>query len=120
MKVEVKTPSEEVVQKAVADVTITDPRGRAITLKKPGVLAQFRLIEALGDTAKNEVYMGMVLPLIFISAIDGEAIFTPTRKSEIEALIQRLDEDGVTAVVTGVQEHFGKTSPDADKAAIKN
>lgn len=120
MKVDVKTPSEEVVQKAVSEVVITDGMGRAITLKKPGVLAQFRLIEALGETAKNEVYMGMVLPLIFIASIDGAVVPTPVRKSEVEALIQRLDEEGVTAVVNGVQQHFGNSNPEADKAAIKN
>lgn len=119
-KVNITTPSEEVVQKALFECTVTDAKGRVITLKKPGVLAQFRLIEALGETAKNEVYMGMVLPLIFIAAIDGDAVLTPTRKSEVEALIQRLDEPGITAVVSGVQEHFGQSNPEADKAALKN
>lgn len=113
-------PSAEIVAKALAVTEITDERGRVITLKKPGVLAQYRLIEILGDSAKNEVYMGMVLPLIFVSAIDGDAVAMPTNKREVEALIQRLDEEGVAAVVNGVQEHFGQTDPEKDKAALKN
>lgn len=108
-------PSEQIVQAANAEVNVTDERGRVIILKKPGVLTQFRLIEALGETSKNEVYMGMVLPLIFVKSIDGDAIFQPTSKREVEALIQRLDEDGIAAVLNGVQEHFGKGNPEASK-----
>lgn len=115
-----ETPTAEVIAKAKAEVVITDDKGRSIKLKKPGVLAQYRLIEVLGDSAKNEVYMGMVLPLIFVSEIDGEAVFSPAKKSEVEALIQRLDEEGIAAVMAGVQENFGKSDPEADQAALKN
>lgn len=114
------TPTEQVIAKASAEVTVHDARGRAITLKKPGVLAQYRLIEMMGDSAKNEVYMSVVTPLIFVSAIDGDAVAMPANKREVEALIQRLDEEGVAAVVNGVQEHFGQTDPEKDKAALKN
>jgi hypothetical protein len=112
-------PSEQVIERANAEVTVTDARGRVIKLKKPGVLAQFRLIEALGDAAKNEVYTGMVLPLIFVTAIDDDPVYQPSSKREVEALIQQLDEDGIAAVLAGVQEHFGKADPEADKAALK-
>lgn len=114
------TPSQEVVAKATAETIIKDARGRSIRLKKPGVLAQFRLIEVLGDTAKNEVYMSMVLPLIFVTEIDGETIFPPSRKSEVEALIQLLDEDGIGAVQAAVVERFGNSNPESDRAALKN
>lgn len=114
------TPSQQVVAKATAETVITDGRGRSIRLKKPGVLAQFRLIEVLGDTAKNEVYMAMVMPLLFVTEIDGETIFPPSRKSEVEALIQRLDEDGIGAVQAAVMANFGNSNPEADRAALKN
>ncbi|MDE2354944.1 MAG: hypothetical protein KGL17_07975 [Betaproteobacteria bacterium] len=118
VKVTVK-PSEEVVAKAAAEVSVTDDRGRTIKLRRPGVIAQFRLVEILGDTAKNEVYMSMVLPVIFVTAIDDDPVSQPARKSEVEALIQRLDEDGLAAVGAGVLEHFGKQDPEADRAALK-
>jgi len=115
-----QTPTAQVIAKAAAAVTITDTRGRSITLKKPGVLAQFRLIEALGETAKNEVYVRMVMPLIYVAEVDGEPVPPPVRKSEIEALIQRMDEDGIAAVMEGVATHFGAPDPEAEKAAVKN
>ena len=112
--------SAELTAQALAEVAVTDASGRSITLRKPGVLAQYRLVKILGDAAKNEVYMGMVLPLIFVTAIDGDAVTQPRGKREVEALIERLDENGISAVVAGVQEHFGETDPEKDKAALKN
>jgi len=115
-----ETPTQQIIAKAKAEVIVTDDKGRTIKLRKPGVLAQYRLIEVLGDSAKNEVYMGMVLPLIFVAEIDGDTVFSPTKKSEVEALIQRLDEEGISAVMVAVQANFGAPNPEADKAAIKN
>ncbi len=113
-------PSTEVVKAAQATFDVVDARDRTLTLKKPGVLAQYRLIEALGDSAKNEVYMNMVLPLIYVSAIDGTPVVQPNSKREVEAMITRLDEEGIAAVMSGVTEHFGAPDPEKDKAAVKN
>jgi hypothetical protein len=113
-------PSAQVVAKALSEVVITDDSGRKIKLKRPGVLAQYRMVEMLGDTAKNEVYTSMVLPLIFVVEIEGVPVFNPASKRELEALIQRLDEHGIMAVNAGVTENFGRSNPDADKAALKN
>ncbi len=113
-------PTTEVIAKANAEAVVTDPAGRSIKLKKPGVLAQFRLVEALGDTAQNAVYMGMVMPLIFVAEIDGDPVLPPNTKREVEALIQRLDTEGVNFVAQTVQEKFGQSDPEKDKATLKN
>ena len=113
-------PSEQVIAKSLSEIEIVDARGRKLTLKKPGVLAQYRLVEMLGNTAANQTYVGMVLPLIYLSEIDGVSVPQPVSKRELEALIQRLDEDGIEAVSTNVMQSFGKSDPDADKAALKN
>lgn len=114
------SPSAELINKAVAEVTITDARGRTFTLKRPGVLAQYRLVDMLGESAKNEVYMGMVLPLTYVAAIDGQPEGAPASRRQLDALIQRLDEDGIAAIMVGVQENFGTADPEKDKAALKN
>jgi hypothetical protein len=112
------TPSAQLVRAAQQEATVTDARGRAITLRKPGVLAQYRLVEAIGDSAANQVYMGMVLPLIFVTAIDGLPVSMPSNKAQIEALISRLDEDGIAAVSQGVLDHFN-ADPAAEKDVAK-
>jgi hypothetical protein len=114
-----ETPSQQATAKASAEVKINDSTGREITLKKAGILAQYRLIEALGDTAKNETYLAMCLPLIYVTDIAGEHVVFPTSKFLVEALITRLGDEGVEAVMFGVRNHFGVQDPEADKAAIK-
>jgi hypothetical protein len=120
MKLEIEqTPSQQIIAKAAATVTVTDSAGREIVLKKPGVLAQFGLIEALGDLAKNEVYTSMCLPLIYVSSVAGDEVLPLTTHGKIKALIQQLDEHGIAAVVEGVSLHFGQQDPEKDKAAAK-
>ncbi len=113
------SPSEQAIAKAAETIQITDSQGRNITLKKPGVLAQFDLIEALGESAKNDVFVAMHLPLIYITAIDDVPVPPTTTKLRARALIQRLGEDGVNAVMKAVQEHFGGAGGDGDREAIK-
>lgn len=114
-----ETPSEQVTAKASQTASIKDSKGRVIVLQKPGILAQYRIVEVAGDSAKNEIYMRMILPLIYVTEIGGDPITQPANKMQLEALIQRLDEHGVEAIMTGVAEHFGATDPEADKAAVK-
>lgn len=106
-------PSDQLT--AAREIVVNDGQGRGFTLRKPGVLAQFELIEALGDTARNEVYMAMVLPLLFVAAIDGAPVVRPGSKAELNALIQRLDEDGIQAVMSGVMANFGSATEEAAK-----
>jgi hypothetical protein len=114
------TPADEVIARAKGEIVVFDDKGRAIKIKKPGILAQYRLIEVLGKTAANTTYMDMVMPLIYVAEIDGEVVFQPATKGEVEALIQRLDEDGVNTVMAAVYANFGKQNAETDKAAIKN
>lgn len=116
-----ETPSDALVKKAAAEVTIQTPNGFSVTLKRPGVLSSFRLVKMLGDAARNVVYMNMVLPFTYITAIDGRAVAAPNTEREIEALITRLDEEGVAAVMNAVSENFGaQQDPTEAQAEVKN
>jgi len=120
-KAAAQTPSEQLIKAADSAVTIDTPNGFKVTLKKPGVLSQFRLVKMLGDAAKNQVYVGMMLPMTYVSEIDGKTVAYPNSERELEALITRLDEDGVNAVMQGVAENFGgQANPEAAKEDIKN
>lgn len=113
------TPSEQVVAQARAEVSTEDALGRKITLRKPGVLAQYRLIEAIGDSASNRVYLAMVMPLNYVASIDGDPVEIPTTKRQIEALIQRLGDEGVDSVIAGVNAHFGIVDPEDEQESLK-
>jgi hypothetical protein len=100
------------------EVVVIDSIGRQITLKKPGLLAQFQIVEAAGpEAAENRVYMSMILPLIYVVSIDGLPVPPPRRKSEIDALIQRLEDHGFLALRNGLEEHFADQSELDDKKA---
>lgn len=114
-------PSEQLIKQAAQPVTVQDAKGRTIHMQKPGVLAQYRLVEAVGnEAAKNEMYMAMVMPLIYVFQIDDDPVVQPSTKLQVDALIQRLDEDGIAAVMAAIEEHFSKPTPEADKAVLKN
>jgi hypothetical protein len=117
MKLEEAPPSQQVVAKAMQTVIVSDSAGRKLTLRKPGVLSQYRLIEVIGES--NERYINMVLPIIFLAEIDGDPVGIPTKKSEVEALLQRLDDHGIKALTDGLVEHFVPATPEADKIAVK-
>lgn len=81
-----------------------DGAGRRLTLQRPTVLQQFRLIEALKEVVANQTYMMMATPATWVRAVDGVAIAQPASKADLEAIIVRLDEDGLAAALTAVQE----------------
>lgn len=95
------SPTQELVAAALKPETVTDAKGRAILVRKPSVLAQFRIVQAVGpDLAANHTYMQMVNPLIYVGEIDGDPVALPNSLREVEALIMRLGEEGLDAVMT--------------------
>lgn len=95
------SPSAQLVQQALKEEIVEDAKGRKLLLRKPSVLAQFRIVQAVGpEVAANSTYMQMVNPLIYLGSVDGEAVPLPMSLREVEALIQRLDDDGLNTVMS--------------------
>ncbi len=88
------------------EITVETADGKKIAVKRPGVLAQYRLVAALGELADNRTYLAMCLPVIYVAAIDGDPVLQPNTRREVEGLIQRLGETGMSAVVDAIGEHF--------------
>lgn len=89
-------------------VTVVAANGKRITVRRPHVLSQYRLVEALGGAAENSTYLRMCAPLLWVSEIDGVEVLTPASKLQVEALITRLDEAGITAVSEALESHFAQ------------
>jgi hypothetical protein len=115
------TPTEQLIAKATEIHQVEDKRGRTIALRKPSFLSQFRMLETVGgELASNQPYMSIVNMLLYVVAIDGETIHPPARKSEVEALISTLDEDGLAAVGDGIKEHWAPPQSEEEaRAALK-
>lgn len=116
------SPSQVATMAANAEVTVEAIDGRMITLRRPGVLAQYKMIEMLGgNAAANSVFVNMVFPVTYVVAVNGEPVPNITTRPQLDALIQQLDEAGIKAVMEGVQANFGgMTDPEATKVAVKN
>ena len=121
VKVKIVESAQPQAAEAPKDITVTDARGRVIGIGKPPFHAQFDLVEAIGQSAENKTYMGMVSLLPWVKSIDGDPVLVPTTKLQVRALLQRLDEDGYTAVAEGVAEHFlGGADGELAEVAVKN
>jgi hypothetical protein len=106
-------------QKA-AGVTVQDRAGRTIAIKRPGPVERMRLFKAIGGEAStNAAYVNMALLAITVVSIDGEVVARPTSVLQVEALVQRLGDDGLEAIITGIAEHFGRAA-EVDQDAVKN
>ncbi len=115
-------PSDEIIKNSQNEILIQDKRGRTIGIKKPNFRAQFTLAKVLGDDAKNDMLRGMYFPLYYISSIEGLPNTFVNTRLDLDGLIDRLDEDGYSAVTTALLEHFGDQliqNEEATKEKIK-
>lgn len=111
------TTATEVKVTSAPKIEVIDDRSRVIELRKPNILAQYYLVKMLGNDAANQTYLGMVAPLLYVYAINGEVANFSTPR-QIDALIADLDEDGIRAVMKGIEEHFsggGEVKPEEIK-----
>lgn len=99
--------------------TVTLSNGKTLTIQQPNVLAQYRLVAALGELAENRVYLAMVTPLIYLSAIDDDPVLQPRTLREIEGLISRLDDEGLRALTDAIAEQYSAAGAQAEVDAAK-
>lgn len=111
-----ETPSQSVIRAANEGVTVTDRTGRAIAIRRLGPVERLRMLKLIGG--QNEHYMGMASLAFLVFSIDGDAIARPVNDLQLEALIQRLGDEGIEAVANGAVAHFQDEA--ASKADIKN
>ena len=103
-----ETPSQAVLADANRSVVVTDSRGRKLTLRQPKFADEFRIVAVVGaELAANQVYMGMLNPLLFIAEIDGMVQPFPSSKIAVDSLINTAGREGFLAAFKGIQEHFG-------------
>jgi hypothetical protein len=89
------------------EVSITDKKGRLITIKKPSVLQRINFKKILGEDANNSAYFAEIWFYSWVDKIDGQPV-TKRTQVEIEALVERLDEEGRDALLEGVYKLLPK------------
>lgn len=82
---------------------ITDTQGRRLELRKLTALEKLRLFKAAGPhLAQNQPWLGMAVLACSVAAIDDVPVPMPANESLIEALVQRLGDDGIAAIAAAL------------------
>lgn len=82
---------------------VQDKNGRVIDLRRLGVVEQLRLFKVLGpELSENRAYVGLARVAAAVAAVDGIPVPFPAGEAGIEAVLDRLDEDGVAVVAAAI------------------
>jgi hypothetical protein len=83
--------------------TVRDKNGRTIKVKKLGALDRVRLFKALGaEASENRQVMHYSALAASVTELNGDHVGFPTTSAQVDALIARLDDDGLEAVITAL------------------
>lgn len=97
----VVSPTQQVVLDANATVFGTDARGRKIGAKRISMSVRRRVMKVLSaEAAGKPQYVGMVMLAASCESIEGEPVGSLDSELKIDALIDRLDDEGYAALST--------------------
>jgi hypothetical protein len=93
------TPTASIVSRVTEQKTVEDETGRRLTVRRLTALDTLRLFKAAGPTlSQNQQWLGVASLAIAVTAIDGIPVPTPINEPQIEAVVARLGEGGLSAV----------------------
>jgi hypothetical protein len=99
------TPSASIMTSAAVAETVTDNDGRRLTIRQLTALDRLRLFKAAGPIlAQNQPWLGMALIASSVNAIDDVPVPTPANEVQIEAIVARLGDSGISAVAQALQQ----------------
>jgi hypothetical protein len=99
------TPTQEIVTTSSQVYEFTDSRGRALKMKPLSVLGQTRLLRAAGPSqSSNEAYLSIIQVAASIIEIDGVVMPFPTGETQIDAMVDRVGDEGYLAVQAFIEK----------------
>lgn len=98
------SPSQQVVQAANKTIYVTDALGRRIGWRKLNALEDFDLTEIAGQNETNFGWMVRATAAFGVREIDGEPVPRPTNKTQLRAMVARLDDAGMDAILNIFRE----------------
>lgn len=105
------TPSTSIMTAAATLETVTDDDGRRLTIRRLTALDRLRLFKAAGPIlAQNQPWLGMALIASSVHAIDDVPVPTPANELQIEAMVARLGDSGISAVAESLQQSEDMTT----------
>ena len=106
-------PSDALLEAARQENVVRDATGRRIPLRRLGALDKLRLFEAAGPVLSgNDRWLGMAVLACSVTAIDDVPWPMPASKQGVEAMVQRLGDDGIAAVSDALASDEADADPD--------
>lgn len=105
------------------DKTLTDARGRVLTVHEMDPADELDLFEACGDNSMNRAWLGQAMMICSVVAIDGTPIPFPNTKEKVKALARQLGRDGMKAItdnLTAADTDVKPATASEDAAVAKN
>jgi len=115
-----ETPTALVQKNQLETIATVDTRNRIITVGRFNALHYYRLTKVMGQAASNSASLDMAILVCSVRQIDDEDVPMPATEKEIEALIQRLDFDGIAAVSEGLAKLNGAETKEETVENAKN
>lgn len=109
------------MQAASAEVsTITDARGRSLEVQRMTKRVQMRMMRQWGAASNVQMWVGNALIACHVKTIDGIPVPPPLTIDQVEALVDRLDDDGVNAVAEWLNGVNAERDMATERDAVKN
>ena len=97
------TPTERHLAIANAAIEVSDARGRALSLRRLNALDKLRLFKAAGPVlAQNPLWLGMATLATAVTSIDSVPVPPPVNEAQIEALVGKLGDEGISAIAAAL------------------
>ncbi len=98
------------------DVEVVDGTGRRLTVRPLSALDRLRLYKAVGsELAMNDVWFGVAVLATAVRAIEGVPVPLPVSEAQIEALVQRLGDEGLATAAAELDRQVQPMSADLIK-----
>jgi hypothetical protein len=112
------SPSQEIAKPITK--MVTDSRGREIEVRKLKPLERLRMLEIIGaQNAENQPYLGYAMLAYSVNKIDEQVVPKIGSKLALEAVVARLDDEGLNAVGEAFKELYAGASGEEDQI-LKN
>ncbi len=98
------TPAQSHLAAASPVIGTQDSLGRTLALRRLTSLDKLRLFKAAGPIlAQNPLWLGMATLACAVTEIDTIPVPPPTNEAQIEALVARLGDEGISAVAQALK-----------------
>lgn len=106
-------PTKLILNAAQRTVRTIDAKGRSLVFRRPTALDTLRLFKAAGPTlSQNESWLAMASIAFAVEDIDGIPVPAPANETQIEGLVDRLGDEGLSAIAAAMNAHEDKLSPE--------